>query len=451
MDEHELTDAERDALDGWVAPAAPDGFADGVLARLEAEEVAPRRRWIAPAMVAAAVAAGVVAVVARPAPVHEGSASPTARSTLALGERAVVVAEAGSQLTWRVDGGEATVRQARGDAFYRVDPGGRFVVETPAGQVRVLGTCFRVEIEEMVDVKSTVAAGAMGAVMASAVLVTVYEGEVAATSAEATVKVQPRERVRMVPDSAPQRLEPARAQARAVVTPRGAIQGASATSAPGTPQQAEARPAQLAALEIERDELVEQVADLKEKLEVYADKAAASKTYDLSPAQLRSLAERCELRWDMPGLKAQPNTVPRKLAEEQSWTDEEVASINEAMAEYHSSMTGAIRELYVEATGDPASGSMSTDAMIAEITDKTDRNAIRGVFQRLARERAGLEVAPAEAAQSVTERLYRLLTTAGDSAERSLSDRVGPHMAEQMRAFKDGFGSKSRSSFGCPN
>ena len=303
----------------------------------------------------------------------------------------------------------------------------------------------------MVDVKSTVAAGAMGAVMASAVLVTVYEGEVAATSAEATVKVQPRERVRMVPDSAPQRLEPARAQARAVVTPRGAIQGASATSAPGTPQQAEARPAQLAALEIERDELVEQVADLKEKLEVYADKAAASKTYDLSPAQLRSLAERCELRWDMPGLKAQPNTVPRKLAEEQSWTDEEVASINEAMAEYHSSMTGAIRELYVEATGDPASGSMSTDAMIAEITDKTDRNAIRGVFQRLARERAGLEVAPAEAAQSVTERLYRLLTTAGDSAERSLSDRVGPHMAEQMRAFKDGFGSKSRSSFGCPN
>src|SRR5262249_53158704 len=63
----------------------------------------------------------------------------------------------------------------RGNVFYRVERGGPFVVATAAGSVTVLGTCFRVEVQEM---KKTWIAGATGAAVSAALLVTVYEGRV---------------------------------------------------------------------------------------------------------------------------------------------------------------------------------------------------------------------------------------------------------------------------------
>jgi hypothetical protein len=105
---------------------------------------------------------------------------------LHLGNRATVAATGGTQLKWDVArGGDADVTQARGSAFYRVEKGGAFVVHTPGGDVTVQGTSFGVDIldgDRAMDRKSALVGAAGGALMAAAVLVTVYEGRVALAS-----------------------------------------------------------------------------------------------------------------------------------------------------------------------------------------------------------------------------------------------------------------------------
>jgi hypothetical protein len=63
------------------------------------------------------------------------------------------------------------VEQASGDVFWRVEPGERFVVRTPAGEVTVKGTCFRVRVLSV------------GAAAAAALAVAVYEGKVGVSRA----------------------------------------------------------------------------------------------------------------------------------------------------------------------------------------------------------------------------------------------------------------------------
>lgn len=148
-----MTDEDKPVLDdetlaAWPAAEPPAGFADRVMAA-RAERPARRRSawWVA----AVAVAAGVAGLFAWPrGTVEKGTIAAGSRVETRLGERAVAVAEPGASLRWTVgSGGDGAVVQDRGDVFYRVERGGPFVVATPAGDVRVIGTCFRVEVTEM--------------------------------------------------------------------------------------------------------------------------------------------------------------------------------------------------------------------------------------------------------------------------------------------------------------
>jgi ferric-dicitrate binding protein FerR (iron transport regulator) len=114
----------------------------------------------------------------------------TQRETIAIGTRAKAVAEPGSALSWRVDErGDAHVRQTAGAVFYRVDAGDAFVVETPAGRVTVLGTCFTVEIRPMSKTLGHIGSAVGGAALASAVLLTVHEGKVALANERGELEV----------------------------------------------------------------------------------------------------------------------------------------------------------------------------------------------------------------------------------------------------------------------
>jgi hypothetical protein len=115
-------------------------------------------------------------------------------------------------------------------------------------------------------------------------------------------------------------------------------------------------------------------------------------------------------------------------------------------------MKAQLRKLYVEVTGDDKNvDSLSMRAITSEIKDKSPKPEIKQVFQRLARERAGLQAPPSNPSDtSAVERLYRLLTTAGDRVEKMMAAEVGPDLARRYRRVRDGFGSRSRSSHGCP-
>lgn len=111
----------------------------------------------------AAVAAILLKTMTGQAPLATGQLVADSRTTVDIGERGVAVAEPGAELSWSVDRqGSARVEQLRGDVFYRVDRARSFVVHTPAGNVAVIGTCFRVAIDQR-DAN---------------VVVTVYEGSV---------------------------------------------------------------------------------------------------------------------------------------------------------------------------------------------------------------------------------------------------------------------------------
>ena len=112
-----------------------------------------------------------------------------------------------------------------------------------------------------------------------------------------------------------------------------------------------------------------------------------------------------------------------------------------------------LRALYIEVTGDPEGvESLSPSAMISEINDKSLRPTIKAVYQRLARERAGLQTPPASAAgQPPVERLMRLLTSSGDRVEKAIGQKIGPDLARRHRELHGGYGSKSRSRYGCPS
>jgi len=167
-------------LSSWDAQAPPADFAERVLARVR-EEAPPvkkaRRRWpIAAGAVATLSLAAAIAIGVGRAPSH-GDAIAAERTEVSVGSRARAVLEPGAHVTW--DGDEVT--QPSGDVFYRVEPGARFRVHTPAGDVEVKGTCFTVKVIDMQkrDVKS----GAVGALLSAIAFVGVYEGKVAVSHA----------------------------------------------------------------------------------------------------------------------------------------------------------------------------------------------------------------------------------------------------------------------------
>src|SRR5690348_16463244 len=138
-------------LDQWAAQEPPPGFADRVMAARDASapKKSPRRTMralLGAALLAGSAAAWLLAVGAGDG---AGEADFDARASLKIGRRGVAVGEAGAKLSYRVRHGEARVQQSAGDVFYRVEHGGPFVVTTPAGEVSVQGTCFRVEVTPM--------------------------------------------------------------------------------------------------------------------------------------------------------------------------------------------------------------------------------------------------------------------------------------------------------------
>jgi hypothetical protein len=219
-------DREGLPLDALVADEPPAGFADGVMAAWaeeQAQDVAPSSRAprrfgpLALAVAAAAAALAVVVVDHLPEGASAGSVLASAREEVAVGGRATVVAEAGADLSWRVArGGDVVVEQRKGRAFYRVEPGGSFVVKTPAGEARVTGTCFTLEIPDMStrSLKKNLASAAAGAALAATVVLTVQEGSVSLANERGEIAVAAGERAHARAGDAPERVSPSeRAQA----------------------------------------------------------------------------------------------------------------------------------------------------------------------------------------------------------------------------------------------
>jgi len=429
---------DEEALAAWPAGEPPAGFADRVMAA-RADRPARRRRvwWIAPVALAAAAAA----VFAWPrGAVEKGTVAAGARVETKLGERAVAVAEPGSSLRWSVrPGGDGAVVQDRGDVFYRVERGGPFVVATPAGEVRVLGTCFRVEVTEMKIGKQGIAGAAAGAAVTAVVMVTVYEGRVLLANEKGRTDLRAGERATAATGAAP---GPAVTASASAATP------AAASAAPA----AAATPAELAAREAghraEIAKLRARIAELEggRQTDMFSVEVPPGEQprYNPHPSHddLVAMAKECKIAFDLPSTSPDhPFNISAQARTAAGLSESDAAAAVEAANQSMARTLAQIRAVYVEVTGNnAASEELSMNSMISEIEEKAaDSGASKW---QLAAERAGLVPVPSSlGSRSPTERMLRALSSSGDDVERAIAAVVGADRAQALRAANNGWGS----------
>ncbi len=448
MSDEEQDQAERaQLLAAWPADEPTAGFAERVAGAWQAEQRQPRPRRARWAVAAACVALVAGAIFAGTRVLPGGASSGTRvvgeRESIALGNRGIAVAEAGAQLSWQVRGGDAQVTQKAGNVFYRVERGGPFVVHTDGGDVRVLGTCFRVEVDDMgMNKKGLLQMGA-GAALATAVLVTVYEGKVLLANEHGKTQLVAGEQASSSSGMAPGAADATRAPiAQAVIAP---------------PADGATRDELLKRDLAQRQEL-QQLRDKLKHLETAQADGSGKNDPDpkvfVAPTQdeLQRLAKECRLTWDTPALGLNPATVSDRQANDWGLSDQERAEINRVNADTNAKVTAQLRQLYVEVTGDKAGGDVLTPrALEEEILAKSNQKDIKDAYYKLSHERAGLLKPPADLSSvPAVERMQRLMTGLGDGVEQDLAKSIGPERAHSLRTAHDGWGSKHGSSYGCP-
>lgn len=433
-------DLER-ALEAWPPLAPPADFADRVLAARDATAPPPHRalrlRLIGGLAAAATAAAVAVAIMRPPHRAATGTLVASQRTTAVLGDRGLAVAEPEAELAWHIDDhGVADLVQHNGNVFYRVERGEAFVVHTPAGDVRVTGTCFRIEVTPMTSHQKLLLAGVAGAALATTVLVTVYEGHVIAETRSARTELGAGASATLGGDG------------EAIVA--GATLATSSDDAHATREQLLARARQQ---EIQLITLRARLA----RLEKTASAAGAEPHdgpepgrlwHDPSPDRLAGWAAECHVRSDEPSLD---RFSPLKEADtERGIQASELDGYNAAIGEMAKQWKDLVRGLYVETTGDAAGAdTLSVEAMRREIEDKSPRGEPELLRQRLSQERAGLAAPPADLSKtSPFERLLRAFVQLGDQSEAALGKRLGAERAHAIRG--EGWGSRTDSS-GCPS
>jgi ferric-dicitrate binding protein FerR (iron transport regulator) len=456
-DSPELDDRERAALATWDVAAPPPGFTDRALPATTplAPPQRPRRSraaWIALCAGAAALALSGGIFIAVRDDVHapaatagpsSGAVTAAERRTLAIGGRAVVVADAGAVLAWAVDDqGAAHVDHGAGAAFYRVDHGRPFVVTTPLGEVTVTGTCFRIEVI-MRPTKHSIMGGAIGATLAAAVVVTVYEGGVVVAGSHGggagAVKVAPGERATLTPEGAP------------------AVSAGNQGPETAPPLPSATRDQLLARDELQRQRIAGLTARIGELERVIAANGGVDHSddggrpwADPGPEQLAEWAKSCKVRFDMPPISSStPFKVTPAEAAEYGIADTDIDPINSVLAELHRQWTDRIRAIYLDVVGEGGDTSMSAQAMMQEIEDKSPPGERAAVQQRIAQERAGLVPPPADWSRaSPIERMMRSLAAIGEESERAIAKAIGVERARELRWRDGGWPAKMEMS-GC--
>jgi hypothetical protein len=309
-------------------------------------------------------------------------------------------------------------------------------VHTPAGDIHVTGTCFRVEVP-MNKASQMIVAGAVGAAVATGVVITVYEGRVVADTRGAHPEL-------LLPGT------------RTVLDPQGHTRVASASATHPYPVTRPPEPA----LDVEhatREQLVARLSEQEQELAKLRAQGGAvlggldSKFadgrpwFDPSAETLKAWAAECRVRFDEPEFDHQPSVGdPRGI------TADELPEYQAAVADVRAQFHALVRALYIQATGDTAGAdTLSLDTMPGEIIDKAAPGAVQAIMQRVAQERAGLATPPADTShEPPVEQLIRAQLGLGDATQAAIAKRLGPDRATAIRG--DGW-SRHHEAAGCPD
>ena len=466
-DERPLTGHERT---NWTTAEPSADFASSVAEvwrreRRSSPVVGPRRLASARWAIAATLAAALLIVVWGPwrdafTPAS-GEQRFVERKSVSLSERAVAVGEAGAELHWQIDGaGVGQVEQRTGTAFYRVNPGPRFEVSTPHGVVNVTGTCFQVEIKSMMN-KSNATSAALGAVVAAAVTVTVYEGQVVLASDDAPVLLGPGEHATMGAGAVGPAQSKAHSQTNLAPPP------AEDASAPELAAYARKQSRAIERLQAIGEAQTAEVESLRKQLhdlgatpvgprqanetgdEARAKACAKGGRTDgcsfVEPDQatLLEMARCGTVRSDSPSLLADNRSIeaPPNAREALGVTDAEYSELASAIERHRAESHAALRQLFVDAGGGSPEQALDVPLKSLDgfIEGLLERDVLDDARRDLAHERAGLRDPANPAALSVAERFARFQAERGNSFEAVVASVLGPERARMWRSKDNGW------------
>jgi hypothetical protein len=452
--EKPMTLAPRD----WEPQEPPHDFADRVLARVRGDTAASPRE-VRPRSLARAAGVGALVIAAaaivlaivwrdRSAPAR-GQVIAADRVEVRIGRRALAVLELGAHVSWNGD----DVSQAAGDVFYRVEPGGSFDVHTPAGDVHVLGTCFRVAVEESEGTMNgrDLKAGLVGAALSAAVLVSVYEGRVALSHASETAILTAG--------------QSGRAGGRG-----GSITRSTGAEANGATGAEEADPLALAnanladavrdykrrleAIEAQKATLDRKLAEAEHKLTVAqsdGQAAPAKSPYDLSQDDWKEMAKEGKVTSRMPCASPASWTPTAAQLAEDGLPPGDAQAIRDAREQSYQRVWSVVAPLCTQALHGDAKiadtlGPVTCTALVADVARANNEDTAEEL-RAVAEMRAGLRPYDPKALGGYGQILY---TESGEvrTMEAQLAQTIGP---DDARAFVYGDGtcwSNSSSTVG---
>ena len=425
--------SERGPFEAWQVDEGPSrGFAERVVAesiastRHTARGRARRHRRIG---------------VATPAWMASGEATASAqRVEIAVGARARAVLEAGAHVSWSGD----EVVQSSGNVFYRVEKragGAPFVVHTPAGDVTVLGTCFRVKVSDMNgrDVK----AGAVGAAMGAMAFVGVYEGHVAVSHAQQTVDVRAGESAQ-IDARGPHATGDLSAGEKAMASAPSAEEPLLAANANLAGQVQQYRSA-LADNEQARKALEAQLKAAQAKLDAQnadgAAGAAAPNPNDLTPADWKRMADEGTLIAHYPCGQDGNYQPGDDLLSGAGLSPDDAPAIASAYQRAQQQMSDVITAACTAVVGADMASRLGPDTCEAVVRGSQKGAASSADIEKVARIRAGELPMPAPNDPSVDplERMLLAQTGAMPAFEKDLAQAIGPDAAHRV-ATSDALG-----------
>lgn len=464
-DENEVRSHESDEepmdLSRWDAQAPPDDFAERVLTRIRAEDptrpssapVAPpprSRRWpVVTGGIAACAIAAAVLLRATAAP-STGEALAKDRVSVAIGKRAVAVLEPGSNVRWNGD----DVVQSNGDVFYRVEPGARFKVHTPAGDVDVEGTCFTVKVRPRGESKSEgmdmqkrdVKSGAVGAALSALAFVAVYEGKVAVSHASDRVVVQAGDTAQLGPDDVKLTGVDGAAQFE---------QNAMADESDDptmTANQSLVR--QVGEYRSRLEGLAKQKTELETKLQKSEASLAAARDggplaikseFDLSPDDWKEFAKDGTIKYQQPCIRTKGDgyTPSKENLNALGLAPEDGATLKDAYAQVSKVVWEQLKPICAQAVGNESLaeriGPDTCVHLVVDIEQDRDREATERARRQVGEIRAGLRPMPGpnEKLHPVTS-MFLTMTGANKRFEDQLAQSFGPEEAHRIAYSSEG-------------
>lgn len=441
----------RNEWEAWQAEAPPPGFAERVVRRAQQERSAPpsRGRRIAAGVMLAAAAAAALAFGAHLRRAQaKGDVTASERREVRIGTRAIAVLEKGAHVAWDGD----AVTQAAGDVFWRVEPGARLAVHTPAGEVTVKGTCFRVKLGEDEMTRRDIASGAVGAAIGIAAFVGVYEGKVAVSAKAASVDVAAGEGAE---------IGSAGLRKTSSASP-GEAAGGAAESDPllaanqNLADTVQAYKRRLEAIGTEKDTLQKKLAVAEAQLaRIDGGSAAAHKSdYDLSQDDWKTLAKEGTVKSRVPcavngGFSYSPASLNRL-----GLAPQDGPIVAKALATSNKRTWAVIKPLCSQALGgapDVADrvGQTACVNLILDLERQKNSDAVDELTRQVAEIRAGERPMPgANDPIDPAERVLLALTGESPAIEADLAQSLGPADANRVVFGEEGCWSNMSSGVG---